>query len=35
MAISDFNAGIFKLTSEAAWVYSVPLSTFCDRLGGK
>ena len=35
MAISDFNAGIFKLGSEAARAYGVPPSTFRDRLGGK
>ena len=35
MAISDFNAGIFKLASEAVRAYGVPPSTFRDRLSGK
>ena len=35
MAISDFNAGIFKLASEAARAYGIPPSTFRDRLSGK
>ena len=35
MAISDFNAGIFKLASEAARAYGVPPLTFRDRLSGK
>ena len=35
MAIADFNAGKFESATQVAQAYSVPKSTFHDRIGGK
>ena len=35
MAIADFNAGKFKSGTQAVRAYSVPQSTFHDRMSGK